>query len=42
MMKLNQSKCKTYKYSEYKKLEVKHFDKSQELKKEEHLKAGER
>jgi len=42
MIKLNQSKYKIHKYSEYKKLEVKHFDKSQELKKEEYLKAGER
>ena len=41
MIKLNQSKYKTQ-YSEYKKLEVKHLYKSEELKKEEYLKAGER
>jgi len=42
MIKLNQSKYRAHEYDEYKTLEVKHLDKSEELKKEEYLKAGER
>lgn len=42
MIKLNHSKYRIHEYYEYKKIEVKHLDKSEELKKEEYLKAGER